>query len=222
MSDRKDIIVPEQEIDEADIFGRSKSREEILEELKAEKKAQRAAVKEARQALREQRRTEPKEPRPEMRVMGGILALVIIGCIAAMFVNFYREKQQEKFEMDETMTSYFLAEDALPEMSEQGLKAAINEAYYTKGGYLCVKMTLGNGSDKDKHLEDIQVEIVNGDTDAPIAKGFTDKVDKDYVVPANGTNTYTFYIAPEHVTISNDPLMIISYNIQLSSSDVTE
>ena len=222
MSENNDIILQEQEMEEAGIFGRSKSREEIREELKAEKKARRAAVKEARQALREQRRTEPKEPRPEMRVMGGILALVIIGCAVAMFVNFRQEKQRAKFEMDETKTSYFLSEDDEPEMSKEGLMAAVNAAYYTKGGYLCVKMTLGNGADKDKHLEDIQVEILNGETEALIAKGFTAKVAKDYVVPANGTNTYTFYISPEHVKVADDPLTIISYNIQLSSSDVVE
>ena len=222
MNENKDVILQEQEVDETGIFGRSKSREEIREEMKAEKKARRAAAKEARQALREQRRTEPKEPRPEMWVMGGILALVVIGCAVAVFVNFRQEKKRERFEMDDTMSSYFLAEDEEPELSAEGLKAAVTEAYYTKGGYLCVKMTLGNGSDKAKHLEDIQVELLNGDTDALIARGFTDKVAEDYVVPANGTNTYTFYISPEHVKISNDPLTIISYNIQLSSSDVAE
>lgn len=219
MSDKNDMI-EERIHEDLDIFNRSKSREEIREEMKAEKKAKRDAAAAARRAQREAKRSEPKEPHPEMWVMAAILALVVLGCAVAMFFNLRWDNQNAKFEIDDTRETYFLDAEAKPELSKDGLTAAVNMAYYTRGGYLCVQMTLGNGLDKDQHLVDIEVELNNGQTENLIAKGYTAKVSPDYVVPAGGTNQYTFYISPEHVVYAEDPLTNISYSITLSGSDV--
>lgn len=220
MNEKNDMI--EERINEdLDIFGRSKSREEIREEMKAEKKAKREAAAAARKSQREAKRSEPKEPHPEMRVMAVILAVVVLGCAVAMFFNFRQDNKNAKFEMDDTRETYFLDSTATPELSKDGLTAAVNMAYYTRGGYLCIRMTIGNGLDKDQHLVDIEVELSNGQTENLIAKGYTANVSPDYVVPAGGTNQYTFYISPEHVAYAEDPLTNISYSITLSGSDVT-
>ena len=62
-------------------------------------------------------------------------------------------------------------------------------------------------------LDTLEVKISNGETKALIASGYTAAVDDTYTVPANGTNTYTFYIRPEHVKITDDTLETITYEI---------
>lgn len=213
MSEYNEVHTENEPDPSEELFGRSKSRNEILEEQKAEKKAAKAAEKEARRTAKAERKNAPKESRPEIRVMGGVLALVVVFCLVALGVQFHQEKKNSRFERDETAETYFLNAEATPELSEEGLTAAVTQAYYTKGDYLCVQMTLGNGLDKDQHLNSIEVKIHNGENDQLIASGYTAEVSESYTVPAKGMNTYTFYISPEHVSIHDDPLTSISYTI---------
>ncbi len=195
-----------------EIFGRSKSREEIKAEEKAAKVARRAAAKEARRALKEQRKSAPKEKRPELAVMGVLLAVIVAGCVAAVGFQLSSEKKAQAYERDESFSTWFVDESAQPELSDEGITAAVNEVYYTKGGYLCVKMTLGNGLDDEQYMESIEV-LISDEKENLIAGGKTDKVSDEFFVPAKGTETYTFYIAPEHVKITDASLETISYTI---------
>lgn len=222
MSDYQDIHAENETEPMDDLFGRSKSRKEILEEQKAEKQAAKAAAKEARRAAKAERKKAPKESRPEIRVVGGVLALMVVICVVALGVQFHREKKNSRFEMDETAETYFLNEEAVPELSKEGLTAAVTAAYYTKGDYLCVQMKLGNGLDKAQHLDSIEVKIHNGENDQLIASGYTAEISDSYAVPAKGMNTYTFYISPEHVTIHDDPLTSISYTITAKGTIIQE
>ncbi len=215
MSKQKDDKITGLSGQEPEIFGRSKSREEIKAELKAEKAAQRAALKEAYREKRAQKEGQPKEKRPELWVMGGILAAIIIGAVVAMAVQFAKDAKMELYEQDTTRDSYFLDADAAPELSDDGLTAAVNQVYYTKGGYLCVQMTLGNGLAQDQYMADLEVQIMDKDENL-IGGGYTENIDEDYYVPANGTNSYTFYISPEHVKVNDDPLSSITYSVTAS------
>lgn len=212
LSDKKDERIAGLSQQEPEIFGRSKSREEIKAEQKAEKAARRAALKEAYQAQKAQKKNQPKEKRPELWIMGGILAVIVIGAAVALAVQMHNDAKKEAYEQDTTRASYFLDEDATPELSDDGLSAAVNQVYYTKGGYLCVQMTLGNGLDKDQYMSDLEVQILDEEENL-IAGGYTENIDEEYFVPANGTNQYTFYISPEHVKVTDDPLSSITYSI---------
>lgn len=197
---------------EPEIFGRSKSREEIKAEEKAAKAARRAAVKEARRAFKEQKKSAPKEKRPELVVMAVILVVIVAGCAAAMAFQLASEKKAQAYERDESFTSWFVDGEAQPELSDDGITAAVNEVYYTKGGYLCVKMTLGNGLKDNQYMDSIEVQI-SDENEKLIAGGYTNKISDEFFVPGKGTAPYTFYIAPEHVKITDDSLESISYTI---------
>ena len=196
-----------------DIFGQSKSREEIKAEAKAEKAAKRAAEKEAAKALRAQKKQLPKEKRTDLMVISGILAAMILLCGVALAVQFASEKRQARFEMDDTRESYFLDTAAAPELADDGITAAIYRAFYTKGGYLAVEMILGNGTKYEQHLSAISVELRNGDDETVIASGKTTSVSESYTIAAGKTREYTLYISPEHIKIKDDPLSTISYTI---------
>lgn len=215
MSDKNEIKVNGVSVEEPEIFGRSKTADEIKAERRAEKAAQKAAARVQRAAAREAARNQPKAVRKDMVVIACILAGVVLLCGIMLAVQFAQEKEQEKFERNESM-SYIVDSSATPELSEEGIKGAVTQAYYTNGGYLCVEMVLSNGLDKPQHLESILVEISNGDTEEKIASGYTDKIAETYTIPAGGTNNYTLYIAPEHVVITDDTLEKITYTITTS------
>lgn len=195
-----------------EIFGRSKSRDEIKEEIKAEKKAARQAQLAEMRRLREEKKNAPKEKRPDLWVLGGLLAAIIIGAGIAMAVQFSNDAKQALYQQDTERVSYFIDEEATPELEDDGITAAVNKAYYTVGGHLCVQMTLGNGLDEEQHMQALEVQIYDG-KEQLIGGGYTENIDEDYVIPANGTNTYTFYISPEHVKNKDHLLDSISYSI---------
>ncbi len=198
---------------ELEIFGRSKTREEIKAEGKARKAAELAALREARRLAKEAKKAAPKEKRGDLLVMGIILLAVLIGAGVLLGINIAKSNRELSYEMSENTPGYFYDGEATPELKDDGITAAVNEVYYTNGGHLCVHMTLGNGADKAIRLDTLEVKISNGETEALIASGYTENIDDAYTVAAGGTNTYTFYIKPEHVKIADDTLETISYEI---------
>lgn len=206
--------------EEPEIFGRSKSKEEIKAEKAAEKAAKKAAEKKLRAQLREEAKNQPKASRKETLTVVGILVLVVALLLGALAVQFASSRKAEKYERDESFTTYFLDNESVPELSKDGIKGVITECYYTNGGYLCVKMLLSNGMGSEQHLDDIMVEINNMETGKTIASGYTDGVADTYTIPDGGTNTYTLYIAPEHVIIRDDSLESLEYTITTTAVPV--
>ena len=209
------ILLAQEPEDEAEleIFGRSKSREEIKAEEKARKAKELEALREARRLAKETKKSAPKEKRKDLLVMGIIMLVIVVGCGVALGISIDKANKALAYEMSESTPGHFVDEYATPELKDDGISAAINQVYYTNGGHLCVWMTLGNGTDKSMRLDELEVKISNADTEELIASGYTAEVDDSYVVPAGGTNTYTFYIKPEHVQITNATLENISYEI---------
>jgi SLAP domain-containing protein len=210
----KTFIAEETEVqaEELEIFGRSKTREEIKTEEKARKKAELEALREAHRQAKAAKKAAPKELRKDLLVMGLITLVILVGIGVALGVNIGRTNKAYSYEMSEDTPGYFYDNEATPELKKDGITAAVNEAYYTNGGHLCVKMTLGNGADKAMSLDSLEVKI-SDDKETLIASGYTENIDVDYTVPADGTNDYTFYIKPEHVKIADATLETISYEI---------
>lgn len=199
--------------EEMGIFGRSKSREEIKAEEKVRRAAEFEALREARRLAKEAKKAAPKENSRDLLVMGVILLVIAIGCGVAVGVNINKANKELLYEMSDNTPGYFYDSEATPELKDDGITAAVNQVYYTNGGHLCVYMTLGNGADKAIRLDTLEVKISNGETEALIASGYTEDIDDAYTVAAGDTNTYTFYIKPEHVKIADDTLETISYEI---------
>ncbi len=197
--------------EEPEIFGRSKSREEIKAERKAQRAKELAALRDARRAARVAKKA-AAEGKKDMLIMGAILLAVLIGGGLWIGISIAQDNRLASYEPSETNTGYFNDEDAKPTLSKDGINAEVNEVYYTVGGHLCVAMTLGNGTDKPMSLDSLEVAIYNAE-DALVASGFTEAISKTYRIDAGGYNTYTLYIKPEHVKITNDTLQTITYEI---------
>lgn len=201
--------------EQPEIFGRSRSREEIRAEIRAQKAQAREEAKRQLKAEREHRRAgqSSDQRRRDRWITIGVLGLIFVVCGGLLAWQIGSDLKDEKFEKSETYTAEFVDESAQPELSEDGLTATVNRVYYTKGGYLCVQLTLGNGLDKPQHMSSLQVQLSNSDSGEQIASGYTAKISEKYVVPEQGYNTYIFYISPEYVSITDDPLESITYEI---------
>lgn len=222
MNDKEKLNAPVQGTlngEDPEIFGRSRSREEIRADEKAERARQREQMRQERRASAEQKRSgAAKTGRKDTLILVGVLAFVVIVCVAALAVQLIGGTRAERFEM--TGTAHYLNDEVQPELSADGVNAVVNEMYYTKGGYLCVRMTLGNGSDEELHMQSLLVTLTSEDTDRQIARGYTAKIDEAYTIPANGNNGYTFYLSPEHVSVTDDALENVKYEIEVTTAPV--
>ncbi len=162
------------------------------------------------------------ENKKDLLVMSAILLAVLIVIGVILGVQFAKGNKEAQYEMSEENAGYFYDGEAEPALDETGVSAAVNEVYYTKGGHLCVNMTLGNGTAENRRLDSLEVSIYNGKTNKLIAGGYTEDIDKEFIVNANSYAGYTFYISPEHVKINDDTLGTIMYKITAVATKVEE
>ncbi len=201
------------DVESPEIFGRSKSREELAEEKKEAKRIAREKMAANQAAARAARKEELKKHRSDIIVLSILAAVVLVILAIMLAVSLIQGAEAEKFDQVEGR-SYFIQSAASPDMEEDRLTAVVNEVYYTRGGYLCIKMKLGNGSDTDKGVDSITVSISNKDKKL-IASGYSDAISEDYVVKAGDYNEYTFYVSPEYVEIKDDALTTIYYSVTI-------
>ena len=223
--DDKDLMInlPDAESEEElGIFGRSLSREEIKAEQKAQRAREIQALRDARRAAKAARRAEPKGKRKDLLIMGAFILAVVVVCGVILGVQIAASNKEALYEASETNTAHFYNMEARPTLDDEGLTAVINEVYYTKGDYLCVNMTLGNGLKEMMTLDSLEVKISNSETKELIASGYTEAIDSTYCIEAQGYNTYTLYIRPEHIKIMDDTLQNLTYEITAVGTTVEE
>lgn len=199
--------------EQPEIFGRSKTREEIKAERQEEKRKEQEALRQARAKAKAARKAAMAgKKRTDLIVLGVFLGVIVLAAAIALAVQMVRESKDQQYEPAPSM-SQFWSTGTKPELSADGLTAVITRAYYTRGGYLCVHLNLGNGSDRPQHMASLNVELRNNDTKELIGGGYTDEIAPGYTVPAGGYNEYYFMISPEFVQIKDDPLSSLSYSI---------
>lgn len=208
-------------IEEFEIFGEHKTKEQIKAEEKARKAAERKAMLEAAKARRDAANAPVGTARRrDVLTVAMVLFLLVALCAAMLGVQFYQEAQSNRFNRDEENPAYYLNETVKPEMSEEGITSAVNEIYYTKGGHIAVRMTLGNGTDQHLRLVDIEVKLEKQDGTL-IAGGYA-TVESEVVILTNYTTEYTFYISPEHIQTPVDAFTDINCTITASGKSTVE
>ncbi len=217
--DEKDLLNEALRPDEPEIFGRSKSRAEIKAEQKTQRAKELDALRQARRAARQARKANASKV--DLIILLVVLGLVLVFGGVLIGNSIAKENKQKAYERSETVSGYFYDDEAKPTLEKDGITAAVNEVYYTAGGYLCVNMTLGNGTDKTMSLDSLEVALSN-EKDALIASGYTEAIDTSYRIEAGGYNTYTLYIKPEHIKLANDTLSPLTYQITAVGTEVEE
>lgn len=139
-------------------------------------------------------------------ILAGVL---IVGGIASERMH----QKQLLREPDESMTAFY-NEASQPETVEGTVQSLVTEAYYTNEKGLMVSLCFSNGLETDQHLTKIAVTIRDKDENGNIiAQGNTDKINKEYVVPAGETNTFVLYMGPKYVSIKDNSLKELYFDV---------
>lgn len=190
-------------IDDIEIFGAHKTREQIKAEEKARKQAEREALRREMEARRTAR-AKGEAPRrfDTWTVVMALAFIVVLGAVAiAMTVS--QTAEQEKFMLDESR-DVWLGNAVEPQANK--LDGAATRAYFTRGGYLTVQISLTNTSATAQQFKDVTVTVYTDETcTTTVAQGYTE-IPNEMIVPAGGTDTYTVHIAPEHILLKDAPL----------------
>lgn len=204
----KEPLLPEEE--QSSIFSTPKTRQEIREEQKEKAKEDKANARALRRELKAAKKEAPADPgtkRTMIWTLGIILGLVVVFIGVMLFVQLRGKGTDER-----EGSGHFYDTENYPELSAEGIKGAVTEAYYTKNDSLCVKLRLSNGINAAHYMTSLEVKVENEDGKT-IASGYTKQIPDGYSIPAEDYNTFTFYITKDFVQIPDDDLDQLSYEI---------
>ncbi len=213
---KKNDIIRETPNEEIELFGAHRTKAQIKADEKARKAKERAAIKAEVAA----RRKEGMSGHPALKEMLPVLivtGIIVVLCVVLLVIQFNRVEENAAWQRNEAYESWFTDVEVAPTLTDEGISANIVEAYYTNNGHLMLRMILGNGCEEDMQLESLVIDLWNED-DAYIGGGKITVSNEVIMVPAGDSTGYTCYIAPEHLSIKDDPLTTLTYNIDITGS----
>ncbi len=188
------------------LLGPHKSSAEIKEEERQRREEEKEKRRLEKKTLKQNRKNMPHEKNVTLWVMVGILAFVIL--LVGVFIVI--QQVQDRKQMAEG-SGHFQRLDDVPEMSSEGIKGVIIEAYYTNDGSLAVVLKLSNAYDTNQYMTSLDVKVSNADGEV-IAAGKNGDI-QDFYIPPQDYATFTFYISKQYVKIPDDPLESLTYEI---------
>lgn len=222
--DMKDLM-EEIRNDDIELFGEHKTREQIKAEEKVRKEAERKAMREVAKARREAAKQGGGDStRRDVILVAVVMAVILLLGVAALAFQFLGVQESEAFDQDENRT-VFVNEEAMPEEDPDGVTAALTHAYFTKGGYLCVRLLLANGTEWDVRVDSVDIVLYNATDTIASAKvvGPTEADSGDpFEISSEANRYYEFYIAPEHIFLKDDSLSEVGFTTSIASTPLEE
>ncbi len=223
MAKKKDII-SEISNEEIELFGAHKTKDEVKADEKARKAKERAALK-AEAAARRQAAKESGVKNREMVPVFIVCGIIVVLCVVLLVIQFNRADDSVAWERNEALGEGFSYVEVAPTLSEEDITYNLVEAYYTNNGHLRLRMILGNGDQYPSELSQLKVDLWNEDTAADesySAGGVIVAEEGAVIIPAEGTTEYVCYIAPEHLSIKDDPLAYLHSEMEFSGYVLNE
>lgn len=192
---------------ELEIFGEHKTKEQIRAEEKIRRKEEREALKQEMERRRQEAKAEGGVParRKDVITVGAVTILIVLLSVLALTINSCRADKNWDWEINSNR-GQFVKTDASPEMSGEGPMADVSAAYFTNNGHLCVEMLISNGTDKMLSINAMDVSAFDYVSEERIGGGRA-VLDEPLIIEVAGVTSYTFYIAPEHLTVAEDYTM---------------
>ena len=159
--------------------------------------------------------TEDRKQIKSTILMAGIALLVVAAVLATgvIFANTPKKEDPRK----STPTFYGSLDEE--DLKEKKIVSMITKAYYTVENGMMVTIGFSNNLDTDEHISKVVVAIYT-EKDAELAKAQSESMKEDFVVVAGGTNEVTLYIKPQYVSIMDDLLEKLSYEITIDHETV--
>ncbi len=117
-------------------------------------------------------------------------------------VTYDLDDEAEALALEKREDSAEVPGEASPELVMDEVTYAVTEAYYTNEAGLYVTVAFANGTAADVSLKTVDVVLYDTAQDSADGVMASGESTVDKVIPANGTLSHTFYIAPEDVVVS--------------------
>lgn len=190
---------------ESTIFSEHKSSVQIAEERKAWRAAEKARRK-------EERANRPKTTMKDPGTRITVIALSVLVGVVLLGVGLIIANQTRNYAHEIAGNSAHFYSNDYPELSTEGIKGVISEAYYTNDGSFCLKLTLSNGLDAKHYLTSLEVVVKNEDGET-IATGYSDAIPSGFYIEPENVSPFTFYIESKYVKIADDDLDELTYEL---------
>lgn len=115
--------------------------------------------------------------------------------------------------------TYFENMGNIPELSAEGVKAAVVRARYTNDGSLSVTLSFSNGTETDQQVSKVDVLIQNGNGET-VAKQIFDTFDPACIVKKQSYTEYELIIDAAYVSIQDDPLSTLANTVSVSAGGI--
>ena len=152
----------------------------------------------------------------EKRIWGVLLA-ALIGAVALTGCSATYLPPMDDGKGPRNGATVFQQPDAVPEISPDGVKGAVTQAYYTNDGHMAIRLSLSNGMGAAQQMRSIEIKVANGDG-VPIAAGYAEAVEDGVVLPPDEFTPFLLYIAPDQIQITDDPLTTLSFEITVTTA----
>ena len=113
----------------------------------------------------------------------------------------------------------FVNNAAMPELSGDGVKGMLKEAYFTMSGDLALTFRLSNGTAFDHSLLTMDVTVFN-DKGENVAEQTFEKFKPEVVVPAHGYDEAYVIVDKENVLLPDDSLNSLGSTLEITSKTV--
>ena len=147
----------------------------------------------------------------------GVLLAALIGAVALTGCSATYLPPMDDGKGPRNGATVFQQPDAVPEISPDGVKGAVTQAYYTNDGHMAIRLGLSNGIGAAQQVRSIQIKLANGDG-VPIAAGYAEAVEDGVVLPPDEFTPFLLYIAPDQIQITDDPLTTLSFEITVTTA----
>lgn len=167
------------------------------------------------QAIAEDKEKLAPEDRKKMWLFALIAGIALLAVVTVLVVGILYSagvKKEEAARAPRDTSPIFTASLAEKDREEGKITSAIIEAYYTVENGMMVTIEFANDTKTDEHISKVVVTIWN-EKEVQIAKAQSAGMKLDFVVSAGDTNEITMYIKPEYVSVTDDPLKTIKYEI---------
>ena len=147
----------------------------------------------------------------------GVLLGALIGAVALTGCSATYLPPMDDGKGPRNGATVFQQPDAVPEISPDGVKSAVTQAYYTNDGHMAIRLSLSNGMGAAQQMRSIEIKVANGDG-VPIAAGYAEAVEDGVVLPPDEFTPFLLYIAPDQIQITDDPLTTLSFEITVTTA----
>ena len=147
----------------------------------------------------------------------GVLLAALIGAVALTGCSATYLPPMDDGKGPRNGATVFQQPDAVPEISPDGVKGAVTQAYYTNDGHMAIPLSLSNGMGAAQQMRSIEIKVANGDG-VPIAAGYAEAVEDGVVLPPDEFTPFLLYIAPDQIQITDDPLTTLSFEITVTTA----